>query len=78
MEIAESLRKGVEDLKIDHAGSDCADFLTVSVGVAMAAQPGSEDYSPLITAADRALYRAKADGRNKVVMDGGSPAADQS
>jgi diguanylate cyclase (GGDEF)-like protein len=69
MEIAESLRKGVENLGIEHRGSECADFLTVSIGVAMAAQPSSEDYSPLITAADRALYKAKADGRNRVVMD---------
>ncbi len=69
MEIAESLRKGVENLGIEHSGSECADFLTVSIGVAMAAQPSSEDYSPLITAADRALYKAKADGRNRVVMD---------
>ena len=69
LEIAESLRRGIADLEIEHGRSDCADFLTVSIGVAMAVQPVSEDYSPLITAADRALYKAKADGRNRVVID---------
>jgi len=41
MEIAKSLRKGVEDLKIVHQGSDCSDYLTVSVGVAMGEQPNT-------------------------------------
>jgi len=38
---------------------------TVSVGVAMASEAG-RSLSTLLALADRALYRAKADGRNRV------------
>ena len=38
---------------------------TVSVGVAMASDAG-RDLSASLATADRALYRAKADGRNRV------------
>jgi diguanylate cyclase (GGDEF)-like protein len=38
---------------------------TVSVGVAVSAGPG-QDFRRLMMAADRALYRAKANGRNRV------------
>jgi len=38
---------------------------TVSVGVAMASETG-RSLPALLATADRALYRAKADGRNRV------------
>jgi hypothetical protein len=38
---------------------------TVSVGLAMASEPG-QPLASLLANADRALYRAKAEGRNRV------------
>jgi len=67
LHIAENLRGAVEGLLIPHAKSTIAEYLTVSLGVA-AMVPDALESIPavLIAAADRALYRAKAQGRNRV------------
>jgi diguanylate cyclase (GGDEF)-like protein len=49
-------------------GDDLLQGMTVSIGVAALA-PGREDRSALMAAADAALYRAKAQGRNRVCSD---------
>jgi diguanylate cyclase (GGDEF)-like protein len=45
---------------------------TVSVGAAMSTDPG-RNLVDMIKAADRALYRAKANGRNRVEHASGVP-----
>jgi diguanylate cyclase (GGDEF)-like protein len=40
--------------------------VTISVGVATTRDPKQEDMEALLSAADEALYRAKAGGRNRV------------
>ncbi|MBC9250015.1 diguanylate cyclase [Pseudomonas alcaligenes] len=64
---AEVLRQALELLRIEHGGSPTAPVLTLSVGVAHC--PPGEALSPnrLFEHADRALYEAKAFGRNQVV-----------
>jgi diguanylate cyclase (GGDEF)-like protein len=71
--VAERCRESVAALGIVHAGSRCADHVTVSAGVAsLTPRP---DLSPevLLSAADDALLRAKRLGRDRVeVSDGES------
>ncbi|MGB6536647.1 MAG: GGDEF domain-containing protein [Xanthobacteraceae bacterium] len=61
LQLAERLRSAFA--AIDFAGLSSRP--TVSVGVAMASE-ASRDLSELLAIADRALYRAKAEGRNRV------------
>jgi len=64
---AEALRQTLQTLNIEHAGSATASMLTLSIGVACT-QPGEGGaLAQLYEHADRALYQAKAFGRNQVV-----------
>jgi diguanylate cyclase (GGDEF)-like protein/hemerythrin-like metal-binding protein len=68
-QLAEKIRQAVEALNIAHqkaqTGRDC---LTVSIGVATTDATVGHDVKELIEAADRALYRAKSLGRNRVCI----------
>lgn len=64
--LAESLRAGVEALGIEHAKSQVSQHVTISLGVATLIPAPGSSYDELISAADKALYRAKQEGRNRV------------
>lgn len=64
MERAEQVRQAVEILCVQHLDRDLP-AVTVSIGLAFAPQDGSDPES-LVRLADRALYRAKSLGRNRV------------
>jgi diguanylate cyclase (GGDEF)-like protein len=68
LQVAEVLRSRVERLGIPHKSSPVSQWVTISLGVANLVP--APDHSParLITASDRALYRAKAEGRNRVAV----------
>lgn len=67
--LAEQIRSAVECLRIPHLLNPDGDIVTVSIGLATAlAADGASLKMPdgLLAAADRALYKAKAAGRNRV------------
>ena len=57
----------VRAMEIPHAVSDCADFVTVSAGIATVMPSPDLDMHALLSAADKALYRAKEQGRDRWV-----------
>ena len=63
---AEKIREGASLLSVTHANRDLG-AITLSLGVAIFPDHAS-DSAVLIKAADVALYQAKRDGRNRVVM----------
>lgn len=63
---AEELREAVQGLPLQY-DSRSLPAMTVSLGVAVSTECGSTSEN-LLKAADDALYRAKAEGRNRVVL----------
>ena len=64
--VAERLRKAVEQHKFQ--ADDLVLTVNISVGVASFPHPEIADAKTLIECADKALYRAKEEGRNRVIV----------
>jgi len=63
--LAEQLCQEVANLKLEHQNNICGNWVTISLGAAVEiAEPGKL-FSDLLAKADKALYEAKRNGRNR-------------
>lgn len=64
--IARMMNEGVESLHIEHGNSSVSPYVTISLGVAVLSPDKTDNRSDLVGLADKAMYRAKKEGRNRV------------
>lgn len=67
-QVAEQICAAVRELAIPHPGADTT-VVTLSIGVATSVGDRGQTPQGLLQAADGALYRAKAQGRNQVCLE---------
>ncbi|MEG4088472.1 PleD family two-component system response regulator [Microcoleus sp. Pol12B4] len=68
LKVAEAMRNEVLNLKIAHAQSAVNKYVTLSLGVSSVVPQDTSDPSILIAAADKVLYEAKEQGRNRSIV----------
>ncbi len=67
-QIADSIRSNVLDLRMEHSTSEVGSLITVSIGLTSCVPNNNGDPMLLIHAADTALYEAKRQGRDRIVI----------
>jgi diguanylate cyclase (GGDEF)-like protein len=72
--IAEAARDAVAQLRIPHARSPVAPFVSISGGISVLLRKIENTAQQLISAADATLYQAKNEGRNRMVAVQAEPA----
>lgn len=73
LQVAEALRRTVEELAIPHPGCAQGGAVTISVGASVLRSSPHAAVKEIMVAADRALYEAKAGGRNRVAWSEATP-----
>lgn len=66
--VAATMQAGVRELEIVHSESAVSQYVTLSLGVATTIPSFETSPSGLIEAADKGLYQAKAEGRNRIIL----------
>lgn len=66
--VAKTLLESVQALKIPHEYSSASDFVSISIGIAFCDIHDEKQKELILKDADKALYKAKSEGRNRYVI----------
>jgi len=69
MDFANKLVKNIENMKLPHPMSEVSKYVTISAGMSSIVPPDNNTYKQLLDKADKALYTAKQNGRNRVITN---------
>ncbi|MEA5508218.1 diguanylate cyclase [Crocosphaera sp. UHCC 0190] len=69
IKVAERIQEEIALLKIPHSRSQVSDYVTISMGITAMIPIKGCSPSTLINIADKALYQAKNQGRNRFVLE---------
>ncbi|KPP98166.1 diguanylate cyclase [Marinobacter sp. HL-58] len=69
MDIAAAIQEQIRAANIEHDRSPVRPFLTLSIGIASVVPNSDLTMDDLVSAADTALYRVKASGRNSIACE---------
>lgn len=65
---AKQIVKSIEELKIEHSANSASEFVTISAGLIVQKSEYIINQEELYKASDKALYKAKVNGRNQVYL----------
>jgi diguanylate cyclase (GGDEF)-like protein len=64
--LARKAQRHLARVKIDHHRPDGGQYVTISIGIASSVPSADQRAEQLVNRSDQALYRAKAEGRNRI------------
>lgn len=68
--VAESIQQAIHQSQFPHPCSDVSQFITISLGISTVVPSRTTSPANLIAVADKALYQAKRQGRNRYIHAG--------
>ncbi|MEK6658186.1 MAG: GGDEF domain-containing protein, partial [Campylobacterota bacterium] len=72
-ERAETLRKNIQELKIEHSASSVSQYVSISIGLTYITKECIRETDEIYKITDETLYIAKNNGRNRVEVTSFNP-----